>query len=227
MHAFYSDGMSDPLLYVKQLELGPMQNFVYLLGDPVTREATVVDPGWEVPKILEAAQADGYRLTQVFLTHTHFDHVMALPHLLKAVDVPVYVHGAELGNLDVEPTILKPVGHGDVVPVGGVDVTFIHTPGHTPGSQCFMAGNQLFSGDTLFIGGCGRCDLPGGNPTEMYHSLSTRLSKLPDATEVFPGHNYAPTPSSTIGKEKGYNPFLKVTSVQQFLQMLGFAAEGA
>ena len=216
--------MSTRPLYLKQLELGPMQNFVYLIGDPSTREAAVVDPGWEVPTILKAVAADGYRLTRAIITHAHFDHVMGLGELLKAVDVPVYIHKAEASALEIAPSNIKGVDHGEVIEVGAVPVTLIHTPGHTPGSQCLLVNDQLLSGDTLFIRACGRCDLPGGDPNALYHSLTDTLKKLDDRTVVYPGHNYADVPTSTIGEEKRANPFMRLATVEEFLRLVGFGA---
>jgi glyoxylase-like metal-dependent hydrolase (beta-lactamase superfamily II) len=213
--------MSTRPIYLKQLELGPMQNFIYLLGDPTTKEAAVVDPGWEAPSILRAAEQDGYRLTGAILTHTHFDHVMGLESLLKVVDMPVYVHEAEKNLLKVEVSTLKPVKQGDTIQVGSLPVTLIHTPGHTPGSQCLLVDDQLLSGDTLFIRACGRCDLPGGDPRALYNSLMNTLRKLDEATTVHPGHNYADVPTSTIGQEKQQNPFLKIPTVEDFLRFVG------
>lgn len=213
--------MTTQPIYLKQLELGPMQNFIYLLGDPTTKEAAVIDPGWEVPSILRAAEQDGYRLTSVVLTHTHFDHIMGLGPLLKAVDVPVYVHETEKGLLNVGVSSLKPVKHGDTIQVGTIPVTLIHTPGHTPGSQCLKIGDRLLTGDTLFIKACGRCDLPGGDPQALYNSLTNTLKKLDENTTVYPGHNYADVPTSTIGQEKQQNPFLRLPTVEDFLRLVG------
>lgn len=209
-------------LYLKQLELGPMQNFIYLLGDPATHEAAVIDPGWEVPRILAAVEQDGYRLTQVFITHAHFDHVMGLGELLGHADLPVYAHQDEAPGLEIEPSSLKLLTHGQTVQVGSVPVTAIHTPGHTPGSQCLAVDDRLLTGDTLFIGACGRCDLPGGDPKALYHSLTQTLKKLDERTVVYPGHNYAGAPTSTIGEEKRRNPFLQPATVEEFLNLVGF-----
>ena len=208
-------------VYLKQLELGPMQNFIYLLGDPATREAAVVDPGWEVPRLLDTLQQDGYRLTRVFITHGHFDHVMGLGQLLDAADVPVYAHREEAPALAVDPSTLKMVGDGDVVHVGSVPVTLLHTPGHTPGSQCLLVDGRLLSGDTLFIRACGRCDLPGGDPKQLFESLSGKLKKLDDGTILYPGHNYAEVPTSTIADEKRQNPFLQLQTLEEFLRVVG------
>ena len=208
-------------IYLKQLELGPMQNFVYLIGDPESREAAVVDPGWEVPRILEAAAQDGYRLTKAFVTHHHFDHVMGLEELLKTADLPVYVHRDDAPFLKVRRSSLKPVAGGDTIMVGRLPVTLLHTPGHTPGSQCLLVNGRLLSGDTLFIRACGRCDLPGGNPALLYDSLVNTLKALDEATVLYPGHHYADTPTSTIGAEKRTNPFLQIPTLQEFLRVVG------
>ncbi len=203
-----------------------MQNFIYLLGDPTTRQAAVVDPGWEIQRLLQALEQDGYRLTQVFLTHTHFDHVMGLGELLNIVDVPVYVHRDEAHALKISPSSIQAVEHGQTLHVGTIPVTLIHTPGHTPGSQCLLVGDRLLSGDTLFIQGCGRCDLPGGDPKALYQSLTQTLKKLDDHTHLYPGHNYAPVPTSTMKEEKHTNPFLRVKTIEEFLNLTGSGASG-
>ena len=213
--------MSEPVIYLKQLELGPMQNFIYLIGDPATREAAVVDPGWDVPQILTAAERDGYRLTKAFVTHHHFDHVQGLSALLAAVDVPVYVHREDAPWLEIGPSSLKPMRGGDTVQVGGLAVTLIHTPGHTPGSQCLLAGGRLLSGDTLFIRACGRCDLPGGDPRQLYESLTTKLKRLSDETTLCPGHHYADVPTAPLGEEKRLNPFMSAATLPDFLRLVG------
>ena len=198
-----------------------MQNFVYLVGDPQTREAAVVDPGWEVPKILAAAGQDGYRLTKAFVTHHHFDHVGGLPALLGALDLPVYVHREDAPLVHIKPSSLRVVSGGETIEVGRVPVAFIHTPGHTPGSQCVMVSGRLLTGDTLFIQACGRWDLPGGDPSKLYESLNLKLKALDEATAVLPGHNYAERPTSTIGEEKRTNPFMQAPSREAFLRAIG------
>jgi len=209
------------MTYLKQLELGPMQNFVYLIGDPDTHEAAVVDPGWEVPRILQALDRDGYRLTAAFVTHHHFDHVQGLDELLTQRDVPVYVHERDAPLLEIAPSSLKPVHGGETVRIGQVPVTLIHTPGHTQGSQCLAVNGRLLSGDTLFIGSCGRCDLPGGDAATLYHSLAKRLRPLDDETILCPGHNYAEVPTTRLGDEKRSNPFLGAATLHDFLHLVG------
>jgi hydroxyacylglutathione hydrolase len=222
------EGVSERV-YLKQMELGPMQNFVYLVGDPATRECLVVDPAWELDRIVDTAAADGMTIVGALITHTHPDHVgghlfgMDIPgveDLLERTRAKVYVHKAEREFLRGFGSDLAKVDAGDTLTVGGLEVAFLHTPGHTPGSQCFLVDGRLISGDTLFIGSCGRTDLPGSDPAEMYYSLTRRLAKLPDETILLPGHNYG-GPSSTLGAEKRQNPFMRFTSLGEFLRVMG------
>jgi hydroxyacylglutathione hydrolase len=227
------ENVSDATVYLRQMELGPMQNFVYLVGDPVARECVVVDPAWEIDTIVETAERDGMRLVGALVTHTHQDHVggsleswgmpgriPGVEDLLERVPLKVYVHKAEREFLRGFGSDLVQVDNHDTLKVGQLTLTFMHTPGHTPGSQCFLVGNRLVSGDTLFIGSCGRTDLPGSDPTEMYYSLTQRLAALPDDTVLLPGHNYG-GPSSTIGDEKRQNPFMRFAALGDFLQVMG------
>ena len=207
-------------LYLKQIELGPLQNFVYLIGCLETRETAIVDPAWNVPKILEIAQADEMRVTAAIITHTHFDHVNGIQDLLKATDARVIVHKKEAAALPVEKSNLQPVEGNQEIAIGNLTLTFLHTPGHTPGSQCIRVADRLIAGDTLFVGGCGRCDLPGGDPEALYKSLA-RLRTLDDGITLHPGHNYAPKPTSTLQEEKGRNPFLRAESQEQFFSLVG------
>jgi hydroxyacylglutathione hydrolase len=205
-------------IYVKQLELGPMANYVYCIGDPNTREVAVVDPAWDVDRIVELAEEHDLTITKILITHSHFDHINGVEGLLQRTKAKVYIHKTEAEFMRaVWPELVK-VDNSDTTRVGDVEITFLHTPGHTPGSQCFLAQNHLISGDTLFIGACGRCDLPGSNPEDMYYSLTQKLAKLDDRTIVFPGHNYAARPYSTIADEKRFNPYLQFQSLQDFLR---------
>jgi hydroxyacylglutathione hydrolase len=223
----------DDGIYLKQLELGPMQNFVYLVGDPAAHECVVVDPAWEIEAILDAARNDGMTITAALVTHTHQDHVggslaswgmpgriPGVEDLLEQVPAKVYLHQAEREFLKGFGSDLVKVSGHDTIQIGRLPLTFLHTPGHTPGSQCFLVDGRLVSGDTLFIGSCGRTDLPGSDPREMYYSLTQRLAALPDDTVVLPGHNYGGS-HSTIGDEKRRNRFMRYPSLRDFLAVMG------
>jgi len=229
------DGASMKLpVYFKQLPLGPMQNYVYLLGDPNTHEAAVVDAAWDVDAIVRTAESDGYRITKDLVTHFHPDHlggnlmghqIIGAAELTARVPAKVYIHKAELPFVHrvtgLSDSDVVAVQGGDDVEVGKLKVKFVHTPGHTPGSQCFLVGNALVSGDTLFIGSCGRVDLPGSDPEDMYRSLTQVLAALPDETILYPGHNYADRPRSTIGDEKRTNMMMRFHNLGDFLAVMG------
>lgn len=202
------------------MELGPMQNFVYLIGCPTKKEAAVVDPGWDAGKMLAEAERDGMKITSILISHAHFDHVNVLHELLAETDAKVYLQKEEVPFLKVPKMNLQPTLSGDKVRVGDIEIECIHTPGHTPGSQCFHVDGRLISGDTLFINACGRTDLPGGDSEQMYYSLTQRLARLPDETLLYPGHNYADRPTSTLKEERQSNPFLLHPSLESFLMMI-------
>ena len=208
-------------LYFKQLELGPMQNFVYLVGDPATRSAAVIDPGWEAEKIVSALDEDGFLLSQVLLTHSHFDHCSAVRELLSIGDAPVYIHEDEASSLEAKPQDLRTFKDKDCIKIGNLEAKVIHTPGHTPGSSCFLIQDRLFTGDTLFVGACGRSDLPGGDSRKLFDSLNNVLARLDEKIQVYPSHNYGATPSSTIAQEKKNNPFLQIGKIEEFLNLTG------
>ncbi|HEY7560455.1 MAG TPA: MBL fold metallo-hydrolase [Candidatus Binatia bacterium] len=223
--------MSDRL-YFKQLEIGPMQNYVYLIGSTETRKVAAVDAAWQIDTILRVAAKDDVEITHAFVTHTHPDHVggrfagidiEGVTELLAKCKAKVVVHKREADFLKgLAPSDLIKTESGDRVDVGGMEIQLLHTPGHTPGSQCFLVDGRIVSGDTLFIGACGRVDLPGGNPEQLYYSLTQKLMALPDDTILFPGHNYADRPTSTLGDEKQSNPYLQFHSLKQFLAALGY-----
>ena len=213
--------MSESSLYLRQMELGPMENFVYLIGDPLTHRAIVVDPAWQVDTILKTANADDMQIVGALISHHHYDHTNGIEDLLNATDCKVYVHKNDAEFVDVKAPNLVKTSQGDEIKVGNLVIKFMHTPGHTPGSQCFHVQNHLVSGDTLFIKGCGRCDLPGGDPEQMYYTLTQKLMRMDDDTILLPGHNYAEKPQSTLGDEKKENPYLKTASgsLKDFLNL--------
>jgi glyoxylase-like metal-dependent hydrolase (beta-lactamase superfamily II) len=206
----------NPSLYFKQIEIGPMQNYVYLIGSTETRKAAVVDAAWDIDEILRIAAQDEMEITHALVTHTHPDHVgggfagmeiAGATELLEKCKAKVVVHKAEAEFIKgLSSSDMIKTDNGDKVDVGGLEIQLMHTPGHTPGSQCFLVDNRVVSGDTLFIDACGRVDFPGGNPEQMYYSLTQKLMALPDDMILFPGHNYAPLKHATMGEQKKTNP---------------------
>lgn len=192
-----------------QIPVGPMANFAYLVVDAATRHAAVVDPGWESDKILQVAKKAGLTIDAVWLTHTHFDHIQEVAAVMAAADVPVWVHALEKSMLGDVAGEVRLLADGDVLKVGGESVQVLHTPGHSPGAVCFLAGDHLITGDTLFTGAIGRTDLPGSDPRAMGSSLK-RLAQLPDHLTVYPGHDYGDTPTTTIAHEKRTNPYMRL-----------------
>jgi hydroxyacylglutathione hydrolase len=197
-------------MYVRQLKLGPMENFVYLLGADDAVETAIVDAAWDVEAALRAAEEDGRKVTDALVSHHHFDHVNGLPALLSARGVRVHAHSADVPRLAPElQSEVTPVRGGDAVEVGPLRVRALHTPGHTPGSTCWQVEGPeggVFSGDTVFVNACGRCDLAGGDAEQMYQSLR-RISELDPAIKLYPGHDYGDVPVSTIAREREKNPY--------------------
>ncbi len=199
-----------------------MANFVYLVGDSVTRECVVVDPAWDIDGIASFAENDGMKITGALITHYHPDHcggtflgfkAQGIAQLLARAPCPIHVHRAEANGIQVVTGVsqkeLTLHDSGDRVKVGDVEVELLHTPGHTPGSQCFRCGDALISGDTLFLQGCGRVDLPGGDREEMQRTLHTRLATLPNDLVLYPGHNYGHKPHAPLGEVKETNPVFR------------------
>ncbi len=224
--------MKNDDLYIEQILVGPMENFVYLIGSKSTREVALIDPAWNVDGLLNHIQERDLKLCSVLVTHYHPDHVgggmgghsiEGLAELLEKEPVKTYVNKHEADGLkkvtglsDIDMNI---VDSGDHLKIGENDIEFLHTPGHTPGSQCFKVNDNLISGDTLFIQGCGRVDLPGANSEDMFHSLR-KLSKLPDETIIYPGHNYGPKESESLEKVKEINSYLRIEDIELWKQIM-------
>jgi glyoxylase-like metal-dependent hydrolase (beta-lactamase superfamily II) len=233
----------DDRLYFRQLLCGrdlaqtdpmarQMVNFVYLIGDREAGEAVVVDPAYDIKGILAALEADGMRLTGALATHYHADHVggsifgsriSGIAELLALRPVPIHVQADEARWIEratgVGADELKTHRSGDEVRVGDIPIELIHTPGHTPGSQCFLVEGRLVAGDTLFLQGCGRTDLPGGDATQLYESLTQRLAKVPDDAVLYPGHQYSPEPSAPMGETRRTNMVFRPRDVGEWLSM--------
>lgn len=211
----------EPRLYIKQVETGLMQNFNYLIGDPSTHECAYVDPAWEVDRLLNIAKVEGFKITKILLTHNHFDHIEGVEAVVAATGAEVYINKNDDRPLKKGTGRLISLTDGQELKVGDLTVTALSTPGHTPGSTCYLVKApddpipHLFTGDTLFQGNCGRSDLPGGDPKILFESLM-KLKQLDPATKVYPGHDYGTKPVTTIGFEKLNNPTLKARTYRDF-----------
>lgn len=211
-----------------------MMNFSYLIGDRRTGECVVVDPAYQVDDLVRIAGEDGMKITGALVTHYHADHcggnmmgfeIDGVSELLSLEQMPIHVQADEqewiqkvtsLGSSDF-------VTHtaGSTVEIGGFSIDMLHTPGHTPGSQCFHVEGRLVSGDTLFLDGCGRTDLPGGDSEQLYYSLTQVLAKVPDSSVLYPGHMYSPQPSQLMGQTRESNFVFRPNSVEQWNAMFG------
>ena len=223
-------------IYLRQAQIGPMANFVYLIGDPATHKAAAVDPAWDVDAIINFARNEGYEIDQILITHYHQDHlggsmmgqnIQGAADMIGKIKAKVYVNEKEAEGVKkvagLSDSDLVKVAAGDVHNIGAIPVKYLHTPGHTPGSQCFLVEGNLISGDTLFVNACGRVDLPGSDPAAMYHSLNTTLKNLDDATVVYPGHAYSSESSTTIGNQKRHNTYMRFPTLDDFLDAMGYS----
>ncbi|MBF0491695.1 MAG: MBL fold metallo-hydrolase [Deltaproteobacteria bacterium] len=213
--------MQQSSLLLKQFEVGPMENFVYLIGDAQTREVLVVDPAWEIDTIFRKADEDNLKIKGALISHHHHDHTNGIEELLERENIPVYVNKNDLAKIQIPSSHLTAVDHAQKIKVGNIEIECLHTPGHTQGSQCFRVKDSLVSGDTLFINGCGRCDFQDSDPEQMYYSLTQKLMRLPGDTTLYPGHHYAAASSATFEEQKRTNPYLKMAaySMKDFLSL--------
>lgn len=198
----------------EQIPIGTMQNFTYIIGDESTKKAVVVDPAWEVERLLQKCAALNLTVSYVINTHSHHDHVDGNNELSRRTGAKIVMHVSSPLRKDIS------VKDGDVIEVGKIKIKIIHTPGHCPDHICLLVDNKVLTGDTLFVGECGRTDLGGGNSGDMYDSLF-KLLTLDDSIEVYPGHDYGAKKSSTIGYERQNNYTLKKRSRQEFIRFMG------
>lgn len=203
-----------------QISVGKMQNYSYLFADPVSREGVVIDPAFDHDAILAAIRNGGVNLTRIVLTHHHFDHINATSQLKAHSGAEVICHRETAPLLHGGAAYDRLVDDGYSFKIGEyIRAVCLHTPGHAPGGLCLVINDQwLVTGDTLFIGDCGRADLPGSDPQALYKSLQ-RLKTLPDHLIVCPGHNYGPAPTRTLGEEKRLNPTLLAASLEEFYRL--------
>ena len=203
-----------------QTEVGMMSNFNELICDKISLTCAVVDPAFEVDRLLREAKQRGWTIVAVLVTHTHHDHVDGVEEMAKKTGAPVYVGAGEVEALRRAAPSAKIVGlsGGETIDVGELRIATLPTPGHTPAGTSYIVDGNVFTGDTLFIGGCGRTDFPGGDAPTLWQSLQ-RLAALPEETRVYPGHDYGPTPTSTIAWEKTTNPYLLCKSEAEFVAL--------
>jgi len=189
-------------------------NFSYIIADVASREAAVVDPSFNVDAIVLILKDQNFNLKYIINTHGHLDHTAGNEELKSAFHSKIVAHKLSHVSQDIS------VVDGDRIRLGTLAIQIMHTPGHTPDGICLLIEGKLLTGDTLFVGECGRTDLPGGNVKDMYVSLLQRIAKLDDSIEVYPGHDYGPFPNSTIGREKQTNYTLQQRTLQQFIQFM-------
>jgi glyoxylase-like metal-dependent hydrolase (beta-lactamase superfamily II) len=200
---------------VIQFLVGQMANFTYILVDEETGEALVIDPSWDLEKIFYTLKKNSWKLEYIINTHSHFDHVLGNEQVAAATGAKIIQHNTS----PLEKQI--PVDDGETIKLGKIQIRVLHTPGHSKDSICLVANEEMvFTGDTLFVGNCGRTDLPGSDPAEMYHSLLDKVATLDESLIVYPGHDYGPTPTSTIDAQKKTNYVLQPRSKKDFLAFM-------
>ena len=197
-----------------QIPLGPMKNLAYIISDNETKKSAIVDPAWEIDKILDITKRNNLNIIYIINTHSHSDHISGNEEIIKQTNAKLISYYKSPRKPDI------PVSENDEITLGKTKMKFIHTPGHCPDSICIIVDNKILTGDTLFVGNCGRIDLPGGNIDELYTSLFTKIYKLDDKLEVYPGHDYGEKPFSTIEYEKKHNYVLEPRNLNEFREFM-------
>ncbi len=198
----------------RQVPVGTFQNFSYIIGDDKTRSAAIIDPAWEVDKLLKLCEESGLKVSYVINTHSHHDHVEGNEAVANRTGARIVTHEKSPVRKDIA------VKDGEVIEIGSLKVEVIHTPGHCPDHICLLVDGKLLTGDTLFVGECGRTDLAGGNSGELYDSLMKKILPLEVSIEIYPGHDYGSKPSSTIGFERENNYTLKKRTRDEFIKFM-------
>jgi len=200
---------------VHQVQVGNMQNFTYIVEDDNTNEAIVIDPSWDLIELELLIKRNNLKIKYIVNTHHHFDHTLGNEAMTESTKAPIIQHESSELKHDIT------VKDGDYIEFGDSKLKVLHTPGHSKDSICLIGDGKIFSGDTLFVGNCGRIDLPGGSAKELYHSLFDVLHSLDDTLVLYSGHNYGISETSTIGEEKTSNPVMQQRTEQQFVEMMG------
>ena len=203
---------------IKTFDVGPMQNLIYVVSDNETKETAIIDPAWDMSEIYNYINHNNLILKKILLTHSHHDHVNAVDEILSTHDTEIHINKKEKIFWEKEYDNFFINHGGDVIMLGKTQIKSLHTPGHTPGSTCYHIDDKLIAGDTLFVFGCGRCDLHGGNPEEMYHTLEKIKTSLNSDTIVLPGHNYSIKKNSTLKEEIDGNPFMNFNDINRFVE---------
>jgi hydroxyacylglutathione hydrolase len=203
------------MVKIVQIPVGQMANFTYILADESTGESAVIDPSWDLEKIFAILDENGWKVKYIINTHTHFDHILGNEQVAAVTGARIIQHKESIEKYDL------PVEDGQIIEVGKIIVKVVHTPGHSKDSISLVVDNELvLTGDTLFVGNCGRVDLPGSDPSEMYDSLFEKLAKLQESLIVYPGHDYGWKKTSTIAEEKKTNHVLKARSRAEFVRSM-------
>ena len=200
---------------VHQIQVGNMQNFTYIVEDDDTNEAIIIDPSWELIELELIIKRNNLKIKYIVNTHHHFDHTLGNEAMTESTNAPIIQHESSELKHDIT------VKNGDYIEFGNSKLKVLHTPGHSKDSICLIGDSKIFSGDTLFVGNCGRIDLPGGSAKELYHSLFDVLHSLDDDLVLYSGHNYGISEISTLGQEKITNPVMQKRTEQQLVEMMG------
>ena len=200
---------------VHQVQVGGMLNFTYILEDEASGDAVLLDPSWDLMEIEDIIRRNSLNVLYIVNTHHHFDHTLGNEAMVESTGAKIIQHAESNLHRDIS------VRDGDTISFGNSSLLVRHTPGHSKDSICLVGDGRIFTGDTLFMGSCGRVDLPGGSAADLYHSLFDVLHRMDDALIIYPGHNYGPSATSTIGQEKRMNPVMRRIPEHEFVRMLG------